>query len=69
MEIECLRFLTDVEAVSWPSAEGCSFSIRIAGRGWGTRHEKTSELVPIGKPPYLPWCGGFSMIHATDSEG
>ena len=23
-----------------PSAEGCSFSIRIAGRGWGTRHER-----------------------------
>ena len=49
------------------SAEGYSFSIRIAGRGWDTRHEKTSVLVPIGKPRTRR-VRGFSMVHVSDSE-
>ena len=50
-----------------PSAEGCSFSIRIAGRGSRYPSRKTSVLVPEGKPRTFK-VRGFSLIHAPDTE-
>jgi len=39
-----LEFLIDGRKCLNRPLKGCSFSIRIAGRGWGTRHERrTSE--------------------------
>jgi len=50
-----------------PVREGCSFSIRIADGAGVPVNEKTSELVPIGKPRTF-LVRGFSMIRASDSE-
>ena len=53
--------------VRLPSAEGCSFSIRIAYEVLGYPSRKTSVLVPRGKPR-TSLVRGFSLIHAPDSE-
>ncbi len=60
------RASLSVGSLSCPSAEDCSFSIRIAGRRWGTRHERRAYKESTGKPRVYKM-RGFSLIHAPDS--
>ena len=48
-----------IDGRSWLNRprKGCSFSIRIAGRGWGDPSRKTSVLGIKRQAPHLIWCG------------